>query len=585
LSLPRFAFHGGATMIIVFNCPHCAAILRMKEQYGGQRGRCPHCQGAITVPAIETEAGMDLIPLDGGAPASSPAATETPPSASTSLFSIESRLRSLGGASATDPAAGAPRPSDTGDSNIGLAPVDDFPTPAAKAPPPKPPAPVRSVEEEPDENFALAPLDEAVARPTVAAATVSAAKEDASAAKNGDSATSDSKSDLRISVVCDGCGARMRVPPTAAGRQLGCPRCKKKLRVPDAPESVQSAASAKGGRGARASSAAVSDSSSRELDIGALDEIEASAPAESAAAPLRPTGSKSVSKFKPIGASKGGTLLGMPPMAVYGGVAGLVLLIAGLVTVYVATKPDQGSAPKPAAVAQTSGGTAAPQPSATQPPQANGGAPAAPTPGAPSATNPPVTMPNPAPGATVPATTAPAAAAPTGERVEWRDKIPVVRLTTGKHKFEREAADAGTASDVALLEVPPGELPKPTPEEIKLALKAVSDARQVQEEILKTAKQMIDLAKTRELAPQWAELTSQGLEQVRQDIRLTGVDLTSADIQARMGARVAEESSVMQTHAEYDRLATIPGAISVLQAALRQKAATDPTGALAATLE
>src|SRR5664279_1223954 len=87
------AFHGATTMIIVFNCPHCAAILRMKDQYGGQRGRCPQCQGEITVPAIETDAGMDLMPLEPVAPAPAAASAEPAPPAAAPLFSIESRFR------------------------------------------------------------------------------------------------------------------------------------------------------------------------------------------------------------------------------------------------------------------------------------------------------------------------------------------------------------------------------------------------------------------------------------------------------------------------------------------------------------
>ena len=79
-------------MIIVFDCPGCGHTLRMKEQYGGQRGRCPNCQGAITVPAIETEAGMDLLPLEGATP-SAPAPPANAPAPS---FSLGSRLPSAG---------------------------------------------------------------------------------------------------------------------------------------------------------------------------------------------------------------------------------------------------------------------------------------------------------------------------------------------------------------------------------------------------------------------------------------------------------------------------------------------------------
>src|ERR1700726_171114 len=94
-------------MIIVFNCQSCGAILRMKEQYGGQRGRCPHCQGAITVPAIATDEGMDLMPLDESATAAPPvqgtANSPPPPQAPAAGFSL-GRLGGAPGASGSPPA-------------------------------------------------------------------------------------------------------------------------------------------------------------------------------------------------------------------------------------------------------------------------------------------------------------------------------------------------------------------------------------------------------------------------------------------------------------------------------------------------
>ncbi len=105
-------------MNIVFNCPGCGAILRMKEEYGGKRGRCPHCQGAITVPAIESDAGMDLLPLEEGS--GDGPATAHGPAPAAGNFSLNSRFGKPAGAS-PEPKA----PAVGGDSNLGLAPLED----------------------------------------------------------------------------------------------------------------------------------------------------------------------------------------------------------------------------------------------------------------------------------------------------------------------------------------------------------------------------------------------------------------------------------------------------------------------------
>ena len=102
-------------MNIVFNCPGCGAILRMKEEYGGERGRCPHCQGAITVPAIESDAGMDLLPLEQGSGDGPATPGLNPPAPAPASFSLNSRfamppMRRVG-------VEGVPV---VGDSNLGL---------------------------------------------------------------------------------------------------------------------------------------------------------------------------------------------------------------------------------------------------------------------------------------------------------------------------------------------------------------------------------------------------------------------------------------------------------------------------------
>jgi hypothetical protein len=640
-------------MIIVFNCPHCAAILRMKEQYGGQRGRCPQCQGAITVPAIETDAGMDLMPLDPAASAST-APTVAPAAESAPLLSIESRLRSLAGASATDPMVGAAAPSDTGDSNIGLAPVDDSPaaraapparsaldpppraakesgpsdstiglapvddgpTPSVKTPPPPPPPPSKSAaNEEEDDNFALAPLEEVAHKPAPRAPSPAPAPASAAAATNGSAVatsatpgvTTDSNADLRISFLCDGCGARMRVPPTAAGRQLTCPRCKKKLRVP---ETAPSAASASASTRDTRATQDTSSSSSNDLDIGMLGDLGAAGPAaagEEAPAALRPPGPKGKGKAKAaaIGHSQRNTLLGMSPLVVYGVFGtGLTALITGLAIVYVMTKPAPVPTPAPAVVAQNPvPGGAAPQPPTpgappatapgaapmpTAPTPATSGAPM-PMPGAPStgapmpaAPMPGVATPGGAPASAVPAPAAP----PAPPRVEWRNRIPVVRLTTGRFKSEKPPSFEEGEIPVELLAVPPIEpRVKPSDAEVKALVQIFPHILKTQQPILTQLKGMTDLASIKESAPQWADLTAMGLDQIRQTLRLNGVGLSQKDNEMSFDAMMNEESAVMQAQAELERLALIPGAIDALEAALKERAARDPNSALAATLK
>ena len=36
--------------MIQFDCPHCRKTLRVKDEFAGQHGKCPHCQNVTTVP-------------------------------------------------------------------------------------------------------------------------------------------------------------------------------------------------------------------------------------------------------------------------------------------------------------------------------------------------------------------------------------------------------------------------------------------------------------------------------------------------------------------------------------------------------
>ena len=58
-------------MAIEFNCPYCAAMIRVPDNAGGGKGRCPRCSRRITVPKVSTKAAPkppnpeDLLDLPG----------------------------------------------------------------------------------------------------------------------------------------------------------------------------------------------------------------------------------------------------------------------------------------------------------------------------------------------------------------------------------------------------------------------------------------------------------------------------------------------------------------------------------------
>lgn len=37
--------------MIRFECEHCRRPVRVDDAHGGKRGRCPHCQGVVSIPA------------------------------------------------------------------------------------------------------------------------------------------------------------------------------------------------------------------------------------------------------------------------------------------------------------------------------------------------------------------------------------------------------------------------------------------------------------------------------------------------------------------------------------------------------
>jgi hypothetical protein len=340
--------------------------------------------------------------------------------------------------------------------------------------------------------------------------------------------------------------------------------------------------------------------------MGMLDEMEgAGAVAEASAAPLRAPGVKGKAKGKasPIGQSKQNTLLGMPPLVVYcGGLVGSLLLFGGLTIVYVVTKPatPQGPTPSPTIAVQAPAvGTAAPTPGKGPAPSGQSASPngtTPPTPGAGAAgavsTAPPALEPMPgnaaSPG-TQPAPTSPMptpAAPPVVERVEWRNRIPVVRLTTGRFKSERAQELGENEVAIELLTVPPiSPRVQPNAAEISAILPIYPTIIQTQKSIESQLKQMTDLASTKQRATQWADFTAQGLDQIRKTDRLSGLSLPSKDKNLEYDAMLSEEGPVMSAQAEFERLARIPGAIDALEAALKERAAREPNGALAETLK
>ena len=218
----------------------------MKEEYGGQRGRCPNCQGAITVPAIETEAGMDLLPLEGAMPA----APAPPSNAPVPSFSLGLRLPPAGPAPASVPSLG-------GDSNIGLAPLEEpRAKPATSNGLAAPPATAKSPGG--DSMIGLAPLEESFAKqatqkPTVATTPANSPAGDsdlglqpiegsaAPASKTAGAPTSrpaapsdgatkpatpSNKVDDTQRIVCPKCGTKMRCPLMPLASRLSAPNAR-----------------------------------------------------------------------------------------------------------------------------------------------------------------------------------------------------------------------------------------------------------------------------------------------------------------------------------------------------------------------
>ncbi len=131
-------------------------------------------------------------------------------------------------------------------------------------------------------------------------------------------------------VACTKCGTKMRVPPNAVGKNVVCPKCKNKFRIPEPAVITPNPAS----KQADSDTFSMSDTPSAGADLGGgmLDMLgDGGLPSgDSAAAESRGMG-LAAPKLSG-GKSSSGSILGLPPLAVYGGAAGIALLFAlGLV--------------------------------------------------------------------------------------------------------------------------------------------------------------------------------------------------------------------------------------------------------------
>ena len=635
-------------MIIVFNCPTCGATLRMKEQYGGQRGRCPQCQGAITVPAIESEAGMDLLPMEGGAPGapppsqtpsapfslgsrfSQPAQTPSSPPAGqtpTSTFSLGSKLPAAGNI-----AAGGHAASLGGDSNIGLAPLEDR---AAKSATPAASSPAVARSPSTDSGIGLAPLEERDAKPheVRAAAPASPAAETSeefglspmpgSAAKTVASNAADTKSAPSSEevqrIVCAKCGAKMRVPPNAAGKQVVCPKCKNKQRVPDAVDGAANGTSKPAGGAAPRS--APSDSG-QDLGVGMLDMLGDDA--ASTGLSSESSGAAGLAGPKRLGGrAKDGLIFGLPSLAVYAGAA-VVALVGALVLVFLLggfggsgtpsiAQAPAASVPTPTAATTVVSSPVSKAPSSTTPQS-----------GAPSAAAPAATAAAPAPSAPMPTGAVPTTSAPQGSSSPMRDLLqrggaaatpestpapttanPGALPISGTTPAATAADPANWRQRVPMVRLQPDADPRPgepsapagDPNEPD---QWVQEVRSIQNQLVETLPTIVDVDAARRIAPAWADLTASGLDAVRKIRRSGGMPkrkpqpaagdggggrgMSLQAIAARAVAQNQEPELLGQIDIELQRVSQLPGAMAILEEELRKRATNDPTGALAAAL-
>ena len=241
---------------------------------------------------------------------------------------------------------------------IGLAPLEESFAKQATQKPTVATAPAKSPAG--DSDLGLVPLEGSAAQASKTAAAP-ASKPAAPSDGAAKPATPPAKVDDSQRIVCPKCGTKMRLPPNAAGKQVVCPKCKNKQRVPEAAAVAEETKKTL----TNMDTIALSDTpaSSQDLGGGMLDMLGDGAAASVDAEAGSPAGLASPKLSG--GKSKGGNkLLGMPPIAVYGGAAGITALVIGLILVVVLSGPSANTTAitPPPQIAQ------APAPSPTTPP-------------------------------------------------------------------------------------------------------------------------------------------------------------------------------------------------------------------------
>ena len=71
-------------MAIEFNCPYCTAVIRVPDNAGGGKGRCPKCATRISVPKVSTP--------KRGTPPVEPKVVLAPPPTEQPLFTLDVSL-------------------------------------------------------------------------------------------------------------------------------------------------------------------------------------------------------------------------------------------------------------------------------------------------------------------------------------------------------------------------------------------------------------------------------------------------------------------------------------------------------------
>ncbi|MBW3543964.1 MAG: hypothetical protein KY476_27255, partial [Planctomycetes bacterium] len=78
-------------MAIVFDCPHCAATVRVADDAAGKKGRCPQCGESLLVPRVVPPAAPPTGHAD--AVTGEPAAPVVPQFTSAPVAPVAARLR------------------------------------------------------------------------------------------------------------------------------------------------------------------------------------------------------------------------------------------------------------------------------------------------------------------------------------------------------------------------------------------------------------------------------------------------------------------------------------------------------------